>query len=118
MDVEPGRCLLFVYGSLQPGQRPPQSMRGAWPDRVRGLLYDLGPYPAAVQVARVDREFDGWVLDISEDELERLDAYEGTSEGLYRRMRTSTVSGRAVWVYEYFGELPQKARGPLQKWPE
>lgn len=117
MPLEAGRCLLFVYGSLQPGQRPPQSLRGAWPDRVRGLLYDLGPYPAAVQIGRIEEEFCGWVLDLSEGELKRLDAYEGVSEGLYRRMRTVTAGGRTVWIYEYARELPQQARGPLEKWP-
>jgi gamma-glutamylcyclotransferase (GGCT)/AIG2-like uncharacterized protein YtfP len=64
MHLEPARCLLFVYGSLQPGQRPPESMGESWPDRVRGLLYDLGPYPAAVRIGRAEQEFQGWVLDI------------------------------------------------------
>jgi gamma-glutamylcyclotransferase (GGCT)/AIG2-like uncharacterized protein YtfP len=89
----------------------------AWPDRVRGLLYDLGPYPAAMQIGRVEQEFGGWVLEISQEELERLDEYEGIAGGLYRRIRTVTMAGRVVWVYEYSGELPEQGRGPLDRWP-
>ena len=51
-----------------------------------------------------------------DEELERLDEYEGVSEGLYRRMRTVTASGLEVWVYEYARDLPAGAKGPLDRW--
>jgi gamma-glutamylcyclotransferase (GGCT)/AIG2-like uncharacterized protein YtfP len=110
------RCLLFVYGQLQPGHRPPRTASHARPDRVRGLLYDLGPYPAAVCVGSSDRWFGGHVLEIDERELEQLDAYEGVAEQLYRRTRTATESGLQVWVYEYARPLPSDAVA-VDVWP-
>ena len=38
--------LLFAYGTLAP-EGPVGGVRDGWvADRVRGRLYDLGPYPA------------------------------------------------------------------------
>ena len=38
--------LLFAYGTLAP-EGPASAVRDGWvADRVRGRLYDLGPYPA------------------------------------------------------------------------
>ena len=49
---------LFAYGTLAP-DGPEAASRGGWePDMVRGRLYDLGPYPALVDV---DDPEAGWV---------------------------------------------------------
>ena len=118
LELHNGRCLLFAYGQLQPDQRPPRSLSRAWPDRVRGLLYDLGPYPAAVKIGRVDRQFAGYVLEIDENELQQaLDTYEEVDKGVYLRIRTVTEAGFEVWIYEYARPLPSTVVGPIDHWP-
>src|SRR5262245_26579533 len=98
LDLADDHCLLFAYGQLQPGQNAPQTLRRAWPDQVRALLYDLGAYPAALQVGTADRWFHGYVLEIATSELvDRLDPFEKISQGLYRRIRTTTRAGFDVW---------------------
>ena len=112
-----GRCLLFVYGQLQPGCRPPRSSSLAWPDRVRGELFDLGQYPAAVKVGASEHWLGGYVLEIDHAELVTdLDAYEEVGEGRYRRVRTVTAAGFEVWIYEYARPIPPHARGPIERW--
>ena len=116
--LAPGRCLLFAYGQLQPGQRAPRSLTRSWPDRVLGQLFDLGRYPAAVRVGAAESWFCGHVLEIAEIELVReLDEFEGVHQGLYRRIRTATESGFEAWIYEYTWPLPPTARGPIERWP-
>lgn len=118
IHLEPGRCLLFVYGQLQPGLKQPRSMSRAWPDRVRGLLYDLGAFPAAVKIDAANQWLRGFVLDIAEVELvEDLDSYEDVDQGLYRRIQTITEAGFEAWVYEYARPLPPTAVGPIERWP-
>ena len=112
------RCFLFVYGQLQPGIRAPRTMHRSWPDRVRGKLFCLGQYPAAVQLGQGSSWIRGHVLEIDEQELTSdLDPYEGIDEGLYRRIRTVTEKGTQVWIYEYASPLPRHATGPMEQWP-
>jgi gamma-glutamylcyclotransferase (GGCT)/AIG2-like uncharacterized protein YtfP len=118
-EADPEFCLLFVYGQLQPGRRLPRTVCNCRPDRVRGRLYDLGPHPAAVNVGSGETWFSGYVLELDEREvIAELDPYEGVEEGIYRRVRTTTESGREVWIYEYIQPLPPHARGPIDHWPE
>jgi gamma-glutamylcyclotransferase (GGCT)/AIG2-like uncharacterized protein YtfP len=118
IHLDPGRCLLFVYGQLQPGLKQPRSTSRAWPDRVRGLLYDLGAFPAAVKIDAGEQWLRGFVLEIAEVELVgELDSYEEVDKGLYRRTRTTTEAGFEVWVYEYARPLPPAAVGPIERWP-
>ena len=112
--------LLFAYGTLAPGSRGEAARAGWEPDMVRGRMFDLGPYPGLVGV---DDEGTGagWVAGfvraVDGAELSgRLDEYEGVSEGLYRRVRTTTKGGRRVWVYVYARPLPAEARGPIERW--
>jgi len=114
--VEPG--LLFAYGTL--GPRGPEATAGAgWvADRVRGRLFDLGPYPGLVDAGNPSAGWvEGHVRPVSARELaERLDPYEGVEQGLYSRVQVETESGRRVWVYQYARPLPPEARGPLPRW--
>lgn len=119
MNPTEGRCLLFAYGLLQPGHRPPKTLGRCWPDEMRGLLYDLGRHPAAIEIGLGERWFGGHVLEIDYSELaSELDPFEEVEAGVYRRIRATTRGGRQVWVYEYARPLPQAARGPLQRWPD
>jgi gamma-glutamylcyclotransferase (GGCT)/AIG2-like uncharacterized protein YtfP len=98
---------------------PESAARDGWqPDAVRGRLFDLGPYPALIDL---DVPGTGWVEGfvriVSDGELEnQLDGWEGVDEGLYRREQATTRSDRRVWVYVYNQPLPQHARGPLTRW--
>ncbi|MEZ6047298.1 MAG: gamma-glutamylcyclotransferase family protein [Planctomycetaceae bacterium] len=109
--------LLFVYGSLQPGYRFPTQARAIKADRVHGLLYDLGEYPAAVQIDQVEDWFAGHLIAIPSELFQQLDDYEGVDEGLYRRIRTVTESGESTWIYEFIRSLPSTAVGPITAWP-
>ncbi len=114
---ESRRCLLFVYGQLQPGLRPPRTASHARPDRIRGRLFDIGPYPAAVEVGSAPNWFCGYVIEVDEREmLGELDAYEGVAERLYRRIRTVTETGAEAWVYEYARPVPSDAVA-IDRWP-
>jgi gamma-glutamylcyclotransferase (GGCT)/AIG2-like uncharacterized protein YtfP len=111
-------ALLFAYGTLGPSCLQGCSADGWVFDRVRGRLYDLGPYPALVDW---DDPEAGWVeghvrpVDCLELE-QRLDAYEGVEEGLYRRVALMTAAGRWVWAYVYPQPRPPGSRGPLERW--
>jgi hypothetical protein len=53
--TEPGRktavtTLLFAYGTLMPADPVAAARQGWRRDAVRGRLYDLGPYPALIDL--------------------------------------------------------------------
>lgn len=102
-----GKCLLFVYGLLKPGLQPPKSISQSFPDRIGGLLYDLGEYPAAVNAGHGSSEITGFTIEIDEDELEAIDEFEDVDAGMYRRIMIETRSGYFAWVYEYLLEIPE-----------
>ncbi len=110
--------LLFVYGTLRGGAAHPmhrvlaRHARLEGPARLRGRLYDLGSYPAAVADPAAGGEVIGevWRMLAPERLLPLLDRYEGcTPEDPepheYRREPcTVTVAGqggREAWVYVY-----------------
>jgi gamma-glutamylcyclotransferase (GGCT)/AIG2-like uncharacterized protein YtfP len=111
-------AFLFAYGTLMPVDLEQAGREGWVKDAVRGLLYDLGPYPALVDVDDSEAEWvSGWVREVTTVELEGpLDAYEGVAEGLYRRVRAMTRGGRWAWVYVYNRDVPPGAAGPLLRW--
>jgi gamma-glutamylcyclotransferase (GGCT)/AIG2-like uncharacterized protein YtfP len=109
---------MFAYGTLMPADRQAEA-RGGWsPDAVRGRLYDLGPYPALVDL---DEPATGWVegyvRSVAHDDLVgTLDAWEDVDGGLYVRALTTTRNQQRAWVYVYNRPLPPHARGPLARW--
>lgn len=109
---------LFAYGTLGPVGNTRGGPARWEPDAVRGRLFDLGPYPALIDL---DDTAAAWVeghrRPVSLTELLlRLDPYEGVREGLFRRDITTTRSGQSVWVYVYQRPLPSTARGPIVRW--
>lgn len=109
--------LLFAYGTLQPRKWTPGDP--VWtPDAVRGLLYDLGPYPALIRPGDRNAPWvEGFVRRVQVEELtHRLDPYEGVAERLFERVSTRTRAGLWVWVYCYAQPLPPNASGPLTAW--
>jgi gamma-glutamylcyclotransferase (GGCT)/AIG2-like uncharacterized protein YtfP len=110
--------LLFAYGTLAPAS-PEVATRAGWmPDMVRGRLFDLGPYPALVDVDDPAAGWvEGYVCAIDPETLAGpLDRYEGVAEGLYRRVLVPTRGGRSVWVYVYARPVPPGAVGPIGRW--
>jgi gamma-glutamylcyclotransferase (GGCT)/AIG2-like uncharacterized protein YtfP len=109
---------LFAYGTLMPSG-PDAAEREGWrPDAVRGRLFDLGPYPALIDLDDPEAGWvEGFVRPVDLVELEtRLDPWEEVDRGLYRRTRTVTRASCCVWVYVYDRPLPPHARGPLDRW--
>lgn len=110
------KTLLFAYGLLQPAYQPPRTLGRWWQDRVRGQLFDLGPYPAAVQVGQGDAYFEGVVIEIDDSELAELDEFEEVDQGVYARLWTETELGSQVWIYEYRQPIPPNLK-PQPRWP-
>jgi gamma-glutamylcyclotransferase (GGCT)/AIG2-like uncharacterized protein YtfP len=110
--------LLFAYGTLMPLDLQSAEEEGWSADAVRGRLYDLGPYPALVDLDDPAADWvEGFVRAVDRAELEGpLDSFEQVDEGLYRRVETITRNDRRVWVYLYARPVPADAMGPLNRW--
>ena len=60
---------LFVYGTLRPAHAPPSlaevvaTFRPLGPARIRGRLYDLGPYTGAVADSRAESWVHGEIVE-------------------------------------------------------
>lgn len=116
-------CFIFVYGSLRKGF---QSSAYEYISRyfnffgeatVKGKLFDLGEYPAAIPV--LDGAFIKGELYIVKNENEfswaiaQLDDYEGVfpeppEQPLYRREIADTFINDAIvpaWIYWYNGDV-------------
>jgi gamma-glutamylcyclotransferase (GGCT)/AIG2-like uncharacterized protein YtfP len=119
---------LFVYGSLRSGfhhqayEYMTRYFNLTGPAKVRGVLYDLGEYPAALP-----SNSDHWILgelyqlkDPSEFwwAIEQLDDYEGLNveEGevaLYRREVVDVFLDKQTvkaWIYWYNKDISDKPR--------
>ena len=101
-DQERARFHLFTYGTLKSGVRGVAGREllrdserlGA--GTVRGTLYDAGEYPALLLGG--DGVVEGEVWRCPAPLLRVLDRYEGTEEGLFRRVAVE-VGEHACWVY-------------------
>jgi gamma-glutamylcyclotransferase (GGCT)/AIG2-like uncharacterized protein YtfP len=124
--TNPGVYQLFVYGSLRSGFRSQayeyisRFFQFAGEGKVRGKLFDMGTYPAAVPTteenfiigelykANSDNEF-GWAIG-------QLDDYEGVSveadeAQLYRRELVSVELNNEksdAWIYWFNGDTTGK----------
>ncbi len=109
--------LLFAYGTLMPPDRESAARDGWSGDAVRGRLYDLGPYPALIDLDDPEACWvEGYVRSVEPAELESHDVYEDVETGQYRRALTTTRNDNRVWIYVYARPLPPHARGPLSRW--
>ena len=122
---EPGIYHLFVYGSLRSGFKSPayeyisRFFSFVGEAKVRGKLFDMGSYPAAVPA--IDGFIAGELYTIKNTAdfawaIGQLDDYEGVSVEpdeiqLYTRalvdvhVNTSVEQG---WIYWYFGSVEGK----------
>lgn len=109
------KCLLFVYGLLKPGIQPPRSVSQQWSDKISGLMYDLGGFPAAIGVEGDEGVIHGFTVEIESDELAALDEFEDLDSGMYRRVMIETKLGYFAWVYEYLKPIPDGLT-PISDW--
>jgi gamma-glutamylcyclotransferase (GGCT)/AIG2-like uncharacterized protein YtfP len=103
--------LLFVYGTLLPGQ-PQWSLLSryvtdqGWVAAVRGRLFDTGlGYPVADLKEHTNPTYvvHGRCVHLLEATaqmaLDALDRYEDVHLGLYERLEVTTSDGRISWAY-------------------
>lgn len=117
--MQPANYQLFVYGSLRSGFNHPaysyisNNFELVGSAKVKGKLYDLGEYPAAVP-ANDESYIIGELYRLKEEQefswvIAQVDDYEGVNTepgetALYRRdITTVFVDNRAVdaWIYWY-----------------
>lgn len=104
---------LFVYGTLQAGNAGAQLLEGSsriGSGTVAGTLYDIdGRFPALVRYG--EDEVQGEVWRCPSDLLLTLDRYEGTEEGLFRRIADEVQTERGLlpcWLYAAGPALSRK----------
>lgn len=98
---------LFVYGTLLDNSGKP--------DHIMGDLYALSWFPGAINIGKSNEIIPGKIIDVDADRLADFDKYEGVASGLYNRVKTTTLTGEEVWVYEYGQELPKEAM-KIKEW--
>ncbi|OYU56396.1 MAG: hypothetical protein CFE25_03935 [Chitinophagaceae bacterium BSSC1] len=118
---------IFVYGSLRSGFNAPayeyisRYFQLVAPAKVRGLLFDMGEYPAAVPTQQ-DHFLLGELYAIKQEEefgwaLDQLDEYEGINESpedspvSFKRelVEVITESGNTIaWIYWFSGSIADK----------
>lgn len=124
--TNPSTYQLFVYGSLRSGFRSTayeyisRFFTFVGDAKVKGKLYDLGEYPAAIPVAD-DSFIVGELYTITKEQefswaIGQLDDYEGVNVEadevkLYERKITDVYIGNEIvqaWVYWYNGDVTGK----------
>lgn len=121
--MEPANYQLFVYGSLRSGFNHPAYsyisnnfvLVGA--AKVKGKLYDLGEYPAAIP-SNEDAYIIGELYGLRDEQefswvMAQVDDYEGVNTepgetALYKRAITTVYTGNgetAAWIYWYNGDV-------------
>lgn len=122
--ANPGNYQLFVYGSLLSGfKSPAYEYISRYFDlvsegKVKGLLFDMGEYPAAVPAEFHDSFIEGELYKVRHEQefswaIAQLDDYEGVlvepnQPALYRRelVQVSTPAGTATaWIYWFSGDV-------------
>ncbi|MES1219526.1 MAG: gamma-glutamylcyclotransferase family protein [Bacteroidota bacterium] len=117
---------LFVYGSLMSGFKSPayeymsRYFNLVAPAKIKGKLYDMGDYPAAIPVNE-DVFIIGELYVIKNEPefsyaIAQLDDYEGVKPEpgepeLYRRELTEVIHDNKItnaWVYWYNGDVTGK----------
>jgi gamma-glutamylcyclotransferase (GGCT)/AIG2-like uncharacterized protein YtfP len=89
---------IFVYGTLRSGDSRHRALQGSTfvcPGFTKGVLYNLGSFPAAVfdQNVDEDRQIFGEIYEVNDSYiLGQLDAIEGVSSSFYKR-KTINVEG-------------------------
>ena len=121
-----GHFHLFVYGTLRQGSAPSAHMHACerlGDATIPGILYDIdGRFPAVVLYG--EGRVIGEIWRCPAPELTRLDSYEGTASGLFRRVAIEADSASGAvpcWTYAAGPALARKLvparRLPGGEWP-
>ena len=129
MAPESRECsYLFAYGTLMPDCVPPQmqdacqGMELVGHATVRGILYDLGPFPGVVDGEGTVR---GVLLRVPPGAWDQLDRYEACPgpdhpDGLFHRVKTraTTEDGQDMecWLYIYARDVSGFEPVPSGRW--
>jgi gamma-glutamylcyclotransferase (GGCT)/AIG2-like uncharacterized protein YtfP len=98
-DPRDGTFCLFVYGTLRSDIAAGNMLGSAerlTEATVEGTLYDLVDHPALMLYGSTPVHGEVWRCPL--ELLVRLDEYEGTDRGLFRRVAV-TASGIPCWAY-------------------
>jgi gamma-glutamylcyclotransferase (GGCT)/AIG2-like uncharacterized protein YtfP len=90
---------VFVYGTLRGGAGSAKMLDGCVrvaDATVEGTLYDFGEYPALMLYGATPVQGEVWRCPA--EKLGQLDAYEGVSRGLFRRIAVE-VAGIPCWAW-------------------
>lgn len=113
--------MLFVYGTLRPGERADLAksrmefdVDHLGLDAINGKLFHLGAYPGLKLIGKAGEDYNprfpsvvGNVFILKNNSVSTiLDGYESyrpddPEHGLYNRFQVFTKIGRVVWVYTY-----------------
>lgn len=100
---------IFVYGRLEVGEDlEPSAIKSSTKDTITGECYDLGEYPAAINIGHSHYFIRGETLEIEESELADLDDVEGGED--YKRIKVVTELGYDAWVYQWIRAIPDSAK--------
>jgi gamma-glutamylaminecyclotransferase len=110
--------LVFVYGTLKRGCSNHHYLEGQAflgpAETAPGLaLFNLGSHPGMVEIPGDPGTVSGEVWWVDAACLKRLDALEGTAEGMYRRGSvplTGPFEGRGVEAYYYLEGIEGRER--------
>lgn len=108
---------VFIYGTLLEkfGNPFAQQLKEASSIKgtgyFHGLLFDLGGYPGAVYISKIDHKVHGHIYEVSQFEqlIKKLDDYEGIGSAFsqpneYKRTIVPILTGTHIipcWVYLY-----------------
>jgi len=92
---------LFIYGTLRKEAKSHvKPIRSLGLDSIEGKIYNInGHYPG---YKRGEGKVIGEIVEIDENNLELIDAYEGQD---YRRIKIISNSGIESWVYEFLQDV-------------
>ncbi|MDR0327286.1 MAG: gamma-glutamylcyclotransferase [Planctomycetaceae bacterium] len=117
---------IFVYGTLKCGGGNHRYIEGKFshcrPAAAKGLLFDLGPFPAAWFKGEPFLYGEVFAFEDVKSVLPSLDRLEGCPT-LYRRIRVSLFDpetlepdGTQAWAYEYHRKLADNQLIPSGIW--
>ena len=95
---------VFVYGTLRDKQTPTHRLPGYMMFKVAGKTFNF-PFIQAYPWDDRQPEIYGNVMEVTDDQLERLDVYEGIKRGLYTREKVvvyemkSPAEPEIMWAY-------------------
>ncbi len=106
------KVYLFGYGTLKKDDFPPRTEDKDYTDFIRGEMYDLGKFPAGINLGKGMARIKGETEEIDESELPVLDKRESPT---FTRIKVKTERGYDAFVYQYNKPIPKSSKR-IQSW--